>query len=284
MMRKWIHILSVLVTLSTAGCGGGFAPQFDPTVPADQQQLLQNDFQFLHSSNLVPSSAQDLQIIDISDLQASTMEAWLQVRIHLIVGEGFNAQSQVTETQLPIGELPQTISDQGVASSSLQVETLMQNLGAMLFLQGISQQSLYTLNTPEGSMPVNSPRVGVVQVGQGMFDGTNSIPGTPMTSHANSMLRLATIFHEARHADGNGAYAAFPHAICPSGDYAGQYACETNLNGPYSVQSVLLTDFANNCASCTANEQQGLLLMEADLASRLLPGAAFQNDAPEVLN
>lgn len=280
-MRKWMQTLSLLVASLTAGCGGGYTPQFDPSVPAGQQQLLQNDFQVLHGLNVMPSSTADLQVIDIADLQASTMESWLQQRIRLIVGEGFNPQSQETETQLPIGDLPEIMAD---TSGGLQVETLMQNLGAMLYLQGKSQQFMYTLNTQEGSLRVNSPRIGVVQVGQGMFDGTNSIPGSPANSVANSMLRLATIFHEARHGDGNGTYAAFPHAMCPSGDYAGQYACETNLNGPYAVQNVILTDFANSCSSCTDVEQQGLLLMEADLQSRMLPNSAFENDSPEELN
>ena len=104
---------------------------------------------------------------------------------------------------------------------------------------------------------------------------------TDMDSLGNSLLRLSVLFHEARHSDGNGQYAAFPHATCASGDYQGLAACEENLNGPYAVQAILLRYFYSGCTNCTDTEKQGLLLALSDFQSRLQPDAVYHDSRPE---
>lgn len=255
---------------------------FDPSVPSNQAQLLQGDLSYLHTSNIAAPDPDQLRVLDVQDFQSASLEGWLYERVKVIVGEGFNWQVQGQETPIAPNEQPQLMSQVHVRDSS-DVETVMQNLGAMLYLQSKPDHAVYMLNMAEGEVRVNTPRVGIIQIGEGLFDGANQIPGSPPDSEANSILRLAAVFHEARHGDGNGNYAAFPHAVCPSGDYAGDAACEMNLDGPYAVQALMLQQMYMSCQTCSQDEQQGLLVLLADYQGRLLPDATWHDDTPEEL-
>jgi hypothetical protein len=120
-------------------------------------------------------------------------------------------------------------------------------------------------------------------VGSGLFTA-NSIPNVPLNGFANSLVRLSTYFHESRHSDGNGTTTAFPHAECPSGTFAGEDACDMNLNGPYAIQAILLKYFYNACEArgCTAIELKGLETKFDDFASRLI-GSNTPDARPEAL-
>jgi hypothetical protein len=71
----------------------------------------------------------------------------------------------------------------------------------------------------------------------------------------NTIHRLATLFHEARHSDGRGRYATFPHIQCPRGhELQGYPACDDIANGAYAVGVAVDELLVANCHTCTANE------------------------------
>lgn len=88
---------------------------------------------------------------------------------------------------------------------------------------------------------------------------------------ANSLGRMAVFFHEARHSDGNGKSLGFFHAVCPSGhDFQGSYACDRNLNGPYSIGAQMMKEFIKNCDECSVSEKEQMRLRYLDSMNRVL--------------
>jgi hypothetical protein len=148
----------------------------------------------------------------------------------------------------------------------------MSNLGAGLYLMAKQRQILLAMRRSDGKIiPVTSPRVGLVQIGEGLFfkkfQVNPEVPGAP----ANSVSRLSTIFHEARHSDGHGESLSFGHAYCPSGHaYEGYPACDRNLNGPYTIGAQMLKTLTQGCGDCSIKEKTILKAIEADSRSRVL--------------
>jgi hypothetical protein len=179
-----------------------------------------------------------------------------------------------------------------------KVQTVMSNVGAAIYLSGKSSNLPLLLRVPGvGRIPVTSPRVGVIQVGSGLFpelssgssSGSDDSSGFGLapSSQARRASRLGTLFHEARHSDGNGKSLGFAHAICPVGhDYEGFNACDRNVNGPYLVGAMLTYHLRNNCSGCSSREQEVLALETLDGLSRIIPTKegftpTWWNSAPE---
>lgn len=264
-----------------AACARPVSFQYDSSVPQEQQDLLNHDLDVLNSVDLPPGTPQDLQTAGIDSFQKSSVNKWLSDRTKIIVGESFNSNTPAAP-YAPASGPPVLFSHYGIDASN-GVKTVMTNIGASFYLDGKEKSAFYEMDVVGESLIVKTPRVGVEQIGEALFS-TNRLNGSPSNSMAASMLRLATLFHEARHSDGNGAHAAFPHTQCPSGKYAGYYACETYANGAYSVQAVFATKFYQTCSDCSPAELQALLLVLADYKSRILPGATYKDPTPEGWN
>ncbi len=275
------------VPLLLTGCAGGNRAgiQFDASVPSNQKAMIEDDLNFLASVQMpTPSSANELAYIGVGDLSAESMYYFLSQRIKYIVGESFNYQSKTQK-------VARTDSGGTTMFASLQTQPLeanddikivMLNLGGGLYLDGKDTGSLYYINLASQPMiPVSSPRVGILKVGEGLFT-VNSIKGVPLDATSNRLLRIATYFHESRHSDGNGGNAAFPHATCTSGTYADEAACENNINGPYAIQVMLLNYFYSVCQAraCSSTEMAGLAAQIADYKTRLI-GSTYSDPRPE---
>ncbi len=137
----------------------------------------------------------------------------------------------------------------------------------------------------DSMIEVRGPRVGIIQIGEALFSSSYDSGSKGQDAAVNSLRRISTYFHEARHSDGNGTHAGFPHAKCTEGTYANEYACEQYLNGPYMLQSTLLDSFYNSCSSsdCDSTDKETLRLLTADKKSRLVSGAAYKDPTPERL-
>lgn len=274
----WMGLLWAL-----AGCGGGVPVRFDSSVPGDQQGLMQDDFNRLGSLQLQAVSANQTTYLGVPDMSAQSLQDWLARHIKIIVGENFDWKSNAQLTNRP-GATTYVMTQASVLDPQVTAaaKTVMWNLSSYLYLDGKSQSSLYSLNLSSGTIMVTDTRGGVVQIGEGLFS-VNRIGNSNPSSMANSLLRLATYFHEGRHGDGNGTNAAFPHAQCPSGTYKDLYACEGNLNGPYAIQTEILTSFYYACTECSQTDYEGLALSIADYRSRLQPGAQARDIRPEAM-
>ncbi len=292
-MATWnkIQTLGVLSSLLLiTACGGNpLGVRFDASVPGDQRSFVESDLNRLASLQLGTATSSDLSALGMSDLSATSLTQWLQSRMAYIVGEGFDYETN--STRYPVSGGLRFTSYTGYGQETLfsalgqasNTQTVMMNLGAYLYLDGKEKQSEYVLRLSNGkTVSVFSPRVNIVQIGEGLFEA-NAIPGVALGAKSNSLLRTSTYFHEGRHSDGNGTNAGFPHASCPSGDYADLYACENNSNGPYAIQTVFLRYAIPTCTDCSYTEQAGLEISMADYASRQIQ-RLFPSATPEALS
>ncbi len=265
-MRKFPWIIAVLVLV---GCGGNpLGVQFDSSVPGDQKGLMQSDLARMSNLSLPAASATDLYYLSLGDTSSQSISAWMQARMRYVVGENFDYDTLARKTTAAID--PTQLG---------ATQTVMMNLGSYLYLDAKGSNQQYVLQTSSGNFPITTPRVAIVQIGEGLFDA-NSIPEVELNAYSNSLLRMATYVHEGRHGDGNGANAGFPHASCTSGNYQGKYACENNVNGPYAIQTIFLRLASQTCTDCNANEISGLELSVADYASRQI-GYQLPDPTPE---
>jgi hypothetical protein len=265
-VRKFPWIMAVLVLV---GCGGNpLGVQFDATVPGEQKALMQTDLGRLSSLSLPSPSSTDLYYLSLADGSSGSVTAWMQSRMRYVVGETFDYGSRAVKTTSALD--PTQLG---------ATQTVMMNLGSFLYLDVKGTGKQYTLQTSSGLIPISTPRVNIFQIGEGLFDA-NSIPTVELGAYSNSLLRMATYFHEGRHSDGNGANAGFPHSSCPSGKYAGKFACENNINGPYAIQTIFLRLASQTCTDCNSTEIAGLELSVADYASRQI-GYQLPDPTPE---
>jgi hypothetical protein len=297
--QKFLYLI-VLAGLSlfiTSGCGkkfsSGEAPgspsdtppvsvagktvTFDASVPEDQAQMIREDLD--RFQRLSFSSQEDAELFGLSTLNNQTMSAWLSERVKVIVGESYDYAS------LAKGE-SYDYSPRVFARSSPQeaefskMTTIMSNTGAYVYLKGKEADALFTLPINGVSIPIRTPRVGIIRIGPGLFT-VNRIKSSDLNSLANVLVRMGTLFHEARHSDGNGKTAGFPHASCTINNQVSS-ACEMNLNGPYMLEAKFLKLAQSICKSnsCTVEELEGLKYFQADSASRLI-GANMPDPRPE---
>ncbi len=252
----------------------------DTTVPVDQRDILRKDLAILGTLNLA-NNAEDSCTVGIKDFSGSTMVQYLKTRVRYIIGETFDYKNPKVVAQREDNNNPYIYSAAALNPNQFsEVVTVMTNIGSLLYLVGKQKSVAYQININNYPITIQSPRDGVIQIGKGMFSA-NSIPGSARTSYVNSLLRLAVIFHEARHSDGHAEHAAFPHMVCDSGDYEGNAACEDNANGPYAVQATMTRKFLEACTTCTSTEREGMLLLQADYESRLDEQAIARDDRPE---
>lgn len=132
------------------------------------------------------------------------------------------------------------------------------------------------------SIVINSPRVGVLQLGE-IYRHHERIKGFSgdIDSLKNSLLRLSTFFHEARHSDGNGENVGFSHVKCDSGDFRGKVACDDSSNGAYTVSKVVLQSLLSSCSDCDIKEKKEIELWISDLSLRVNSNAKEKDPRPE---
>jgi hypothetical protein len=296
-MKRLIAQLSVITALFSSGVVqagksikfGTFSVKVAADVPKEQYQLLEQDLHALLQEGLPAADAEMLRVLRITDASGSSLAAWLGDRIHYLVGEEFQISAETLKileshynypnaTLLPVVERPSQVP--GAAGSKMR--TVMLNMTAAFYLAGKTQGSLLGAKINGiGVIPVTSPRVGILKIGEGLF----SAPGKYMQSFTPDSLarrnyRLATLFHEARHSDGNGKSMGFLHTICPEGhEFAGYSACDRNLNGPYTVGGLVGRATVESCKDCSPAEKDALKLATLDSFSRVIKNSKMD---PEV--
>lgn len=266
-----------------------------------------------------------LSVMGINELNANTANLWLNQRVNYVIEEnalsvfkllfkrvifieaegvtfpnagilpysmGTNYVERFDSEQLP--------NENGATDEGQEAKsgfTVMSNIGAALYLSGKQENQVYGLKVSRGFLRpskkviVTSPRSGVIQIGEGLFAPELTINRENENALANTIFRMGTFFHEARHSDGNAESLGFTHATCPDDhDYAGAAACDENLNGPYTVGKVMLDEMTKACGNnCSEADKEILNLMIIDNASRILrtthkgEEARFWDASPESL-
>lgn len=249
--------------------------RFAKTVNVAQRAALNESISALHA--LAPGATDQrlMQIMKVPDLSGPTLQRWVEDRVHYIVGSDFDLEGSLylperTGFSFPSPEvLPDP--DAGVSQElTAKAEVVMANVGTAIYYVGKKQSQLVGLRVPGvGDVPVTSPRVGILQIGPGLFPGGAS----QNQNLALDIFRASTLFHEARHSDGNGRSMGFMHAECPTGhDYAGMHACDYAANGPYTVGARLLKNLKERCAACTKSQKTALDGIYLEVANRVVSG------------
>lgn len=242
--------------------------KYDISVPSNQEKLLEQSLRVLSTLKFQDEKTQSSQLIDQRDFSNASLVGFLNKRAKLIVGQYFSlfsvkiAKDNYNYFPISVAELGISFEEEGVAAT-----TIMDNLGAAVYIHGKKEEELYRIPTSHGDFDVKSPRVGLLRIGPGLFNEF-TVPNSTQNAWANDLLRLSVLFHEARHSDGHDENLAFQHEKCRGGDYHGLPACDKCKNGPYALQSVLLGKMIETCSQCTEKEKEILRLFSADLASR----------------
>lgn len=210
--------------------------QFDCQVNSAQYKILSNDLAFLKNLNLKGQVSEQLRnLLRLPNMEGSTLLAWLEERLKIILSDNFLIKKEKEEEDEKI---------------------LAFNFGAHVFRIAKAQKD----HRPAARVPgiglvnIDSPRAGLVQFLPSFFT-----PNDFRRLQFNDKIkRLGVLFHEARHSDGNGENLGFPHIHCPKKEATKKsiLQCDTSTNGPNAVQALFLRSVAENFYSLFFNERQ----------------------------
>lgn len=303
---KKIIMAALLATTSLAQANDIYLSE---KIKNSMRNKLLNDMTVLDNLKYKEANPRTLEVLGIPALNTASSVKWLNDRVNYVIEE--NALSlfkllikktiyvEQEGVSFPNGDvLPYSQDPRNqLTTAEEQGVTVMSNMGAAMYMGGKSNRTLYGMKVSRGLLKkqikvvIDSPRAGVIQVGEGLFLKQLTVNNDNPGSVANSLNRLATFFHEARHSDGNGSSLAFAHSKCPTGhDMEGAYACDENLNGPYTVGALMTTEMLKACDdSCSEREKEILKLIALDSAGRVMKTthkgtqATDWNAAPESL-
>ena len=282
--------------LATTGLAQANDIYLSEKIKTPLRSKIQRDLNVLDNLKLKDVHPRTLEVMGVSTLNATTASKWLNDRVNYVVEEDaltvmkllfkktiYVEQQNVSfpnANVIPYSQDPKNqIADlSAMTSKQDDVLTVMSNLGAALYMGGKSQNTLYGMKVSRGllkkqiKVTVDSPRAGIIQVGEGLFHQQLTINPENENALSNSLNRLATFFHEARHSDGNGASLGYAHSKCPAGhELAGEYACDESLNGPYAVGALMTVEMIKSCDdSCSEREKEILKLIALDSAGRIM--------------
>ena len=278
-----------------------FGFQMDPLIPGDQKKVMLDDYSYLDQLQIL-DEGQDIQtrvLLETSKISSSQLKQWLAGRMKVVISEKTDIEKSVRIVSraafyqngglMPDIDAPvptPTPKPTPANSSSSPVRkpmVVMSNMGTGIYMYGKQNAKLLGLQTSDGKvLAIRTPRDGLVQIGEGLFHERLRVSPERVDLPANRLARLSTYFHEARHSDGNGKSLGFAHAMCPVGHaYQGYYACEKNLNGPYTVGAMVLKKLTEACADCSAKEKTTLQMIQADSLSRVLKTYRNKNGVTE---
>ncbi len=255
-------------------------------VSNSHKKKLEQDFLVLKNLEFKKNAElQTLKVLEIDELTSETAQTWLHDRVSYIVeDQNFILYSQlmfqkkVLVLESNIDSYPEYIDPSMPfipavpATESFDFNTkkqgivVMTNIGTGIYKTGKMNRQLLgfemSVDYEEDkiNIPVTSPRTGIIMIGEGLFHADSLINKRNTGAMSNSIKRLGTIFHEARHSDGNGKSLGFTHSPCPKGhDLAGLSACDENLNGPYTVGALMMKEMVKACDdNCSLKEKEML--------------------------
>ena len=239
-------------------------------VPLKQRNILEKDLKRFKELHFNRPNERTLKALGLDQFDSDLAFKWLTDRVKLIVApdEIKDDLSNLTFQNKHYNNLPLPRFDQynfwlPEPPSIKKTYIVMSNRGAAIYRSGKRKKKIYTYETPYDEFEkivIDSPRAGIIQIGEGLFMNAFSINRDKQQAFSNTIDRIAVFFHEARHSDGHGEHLGFFHDICPiDHDYVGLAACDRNLNGPYSVGAQMYKEMIKSCnARCSVSEKESL--------------------------
>jgi hypothetical protein len=244
-----------LVCLLTVSCGK--KKEADTEIVYDlsnAEQVLLSDINRLREmGDSFSLKSGDLASMGLGE-SVTSVTNWIDQRVNYILPE------------MPDREYGKRISDS-------ELEVLASNQGTAIYHSNPNSQFLIRSDTV---VTVSTPRVGMLAVGPGLFNAARYPDPNNAGAFANSLFRIVTLAHEARHSDGRGNSLGFLHVKCPVGhQYAGQEVCDAAVNGPYKIGSLLAFAFVDNCpaSKCSKREIEILRTRAEDSRDRVIKGS-----------
>lgn len=301
-MRKHTLAAVLAVGLMTSNAHALFAKKVDTNIkfskklPKKQRKAMENDLQVLNDFSFDAQADEDtLKIMNITDLNNESAKRWLEDRVEFVME---SREWSDLEKQIEVISKYHTFDNANIqptiekptSKPSGKGVVVMSNLGAALYYAAKTSKMLFGLKLKtkrhgKEMITFSSPRAGLIQVGPGHFMEKFNWNQEDKKAKSNSLGRLATFFHEARHSDGNSENLGFFHAVCPDGhDFQGYNACDRNLNGPYSVGAAITKEFLKNCTDCNEAEKEKMKLSYLDSENRVIKVTkkAAPDSSPEV--
>lgn len=257
---------------------------FDRQVDEASQDGLRRDFVRIERFDLTTGTENDdvlKSLLGVQDLQGATMSKWLKDRVRYMLNADLSLYRMGTviarnQSLKLFSEAPSKPEE------SRNVAAVM--IGAALYKYGkdlrVSQPSVnyVMIEVNDVWVHANTQRNGVMQIGPALFDPDFQPNRVDAAAYANTAVRVDTLFHEARHADGNSASRSlgFLHVECPADagiapEMVGQPACDSNANGPYTVGSRILKAYIKKCGRlCSAKDKTVLEAFLLDSVSRVV--------------
>ncbi len=267
-MKKIAIVSLALAVSSFAQAGERFGGvDFHSSMPASQVRALKTDLSYLFRNPVSVVDTDFKNIAGLSRVDGENMHNWILNRVKYIVGQDYqlNSRNIVTKKghKFPSTPLPDL-------SAYQEALVVMSNIGSAVYLSGKFDNTLYGLRLDGEVVYGKSTRVGILQVGEGLFHERFMVNKEPLSA-ANSISRLGTLFHEARHSDGNSKHTGFIHDKCPSGHaYEGLAACEASSNGSYSLGAYAERNLLKNCTTCSVEDKTVLSASIADNLGRIV--------------
>ncbi len=253
-----------------------------PDIPLERQKFIEGDISLIKSINAsltASENAQMMKVMGISSLDGPTLQKWLSDRIRVILGEKISAYqlAMVFPREAAYGffntkdEDPETAKYTGASNTGIALYSFMKRISA-----AEKREAYARILVGDQWYDVTSPRAGIMQIGPRFF-GTLINQQQP-AAFANAAFRLALLFHEARHSDGNeeGQSLGFTHGLCTEAggapqEFVGKPACDASANGAYTVGAYMFRALYRNCGTkCSAREVEMLKVYYIDSLSRIM--------------
>lgn len=281
-----ISYLFILVLASFSFFGSAFGASdiiLSNKIKSTQQKKITQDLELLDNFQFRDQAdLKTLRVLGLSELNAATANEWLHDRVKYIVEEKVSLKKllyvELRNIDYPNSQT-QLFSASDLMSNNQDISSFitMTNIGAEAYLRGKAEHKIYGMKIKQTrprktiQVRVDSPRVGVLQIGTGLFSPDLAINRNDPNAIANSIFRLAFFFHEARHSDGNGASLGFTHSSCPAGhDYEDELACDESLNGSYTVGAVMAREMMLACKdNCSERDKEMLKIFIIDNYNRV---------------
>jgi len=299
--KQFLGLSFSLVSVILSGCGGGSNScpsesfklgdiEVDSCFDTRSAQTLKKDWEFFNDLNIEGAGGdekRDFIVADIKNLLEidgplthTNIEDWLFSRVNHIVPPNYNFKKVKSSdksfryenpTAIPHEDIMIKVEDiQDNQKEFREMGVLMMNIGGLVYLSGKKEGVLYEMELNSGkNVEIKSPRAGVIIPGSQFKDFTKA-EAKQGDNKAIKILRLATLWHEARHSDGNGASLGLLHDKCPNDHPAkGEYICENKRNGPYHIGAKMMRLMGNICSDCTTAENELLDELYLDSLGRI---------------
>jgi hypothetical protein len=287
-MKKLILPLAVFA-FATAGCDNlekvdhKMNFKLDPALSQANKDLLRSDVAALENYNIQAESGSYFAK-SFGGTSGANVLQYMDDRVNYIVPELDDLSSRIKLGWFSLPSDGSNSSSDPTASDKRAV-TMALNIGFALWMANEANPLPINLNFQIGgtSVPLTSPRVGIVELGQGY-----TMAQTPRGTKITPVIRTTTLVHEARHSDCTGGLGendlaelkagqipddhecGHMHVNCPAGHpLSGLPACDDLPWGAYSIEGVFAASLGANCANCTEDEKQQALAAAADAFSRV---------------